>query len=210
MNDLPLTLGTFFGNVSAREWSQRAEVLRSNPAFARLAGMVAEYGDLMSWPAAFGEIAGKIPYLLELDPSKLVANAWAKGKEFQRYADPEQYPPDETVLVKLARHVVRSSHDPHIEVMANDTLVDTVDFSLSLAITIEGAVLKIRDGKIWEVALGECTASGELSCEGHSLARRESEPFELPGTLVFEKPIPIMYETDEKPPAAAPAHEGGA
>ena len=208
MNSLPLTLGTFFGRVSASEWSQRAAVLRSNPAFASLAGMVAEYGDLMSWPAAFGEIAGKIPDLLELDPSKLIANAWAKGKEFQRYTDPELYPPEETVLVKLSRHVVRSSHEPHIEVMANESLIDTVDFSFSLAITIEGAVLKIRDGKIWEVALGSCTASGELSCEGHSLARRESEPFELPGTLVFEEPMPIMPETDELPPAATLTHEG--
>ena len=197
MNSLPQTLGTFFGSVSPDEWGQRAAVLRSNPAFARLAGMVAEYGDLMSWPAAFGEIAGKIPELLELDPSKIVLDTWAKGKEFQRYADAEQYPPDETVLVKLTRHVVESSHEPRLEIMANDTLIDTVDFRFSMAITIEGAVLKIRDGKIWEVALGSCTARGELSCEGHSLAKRESEPFELPGEFILPEPMPIMPETED-------------
>ena len=197
MNSLPQTLGTFFGSVSADEWGQRAAVLRANPAFARLAGTVAEYGDLMSWPAAFGQIAGKIPDLLKLDPSKVVLDTWAKGKEFQRYADPEQYPPDETVLVKLTRHVVESSHEPRLEIMANDTLIDTVDFRFSMAITIEGAVLKIRDGKIWEVALGSCTASGELSCEGHSLAKRESEPFELPGEFILPGPMPIMPEMDD-------------
>ena len=68
--------------------------------------------------AHYVEIAGKIPDLLKLDPSKVVLDTWAKGKEFQRYADPEQYPPDETVLVKLTRHVVESSHEPRLEIPA--------------------------------------------------------------------------------------------
>lgn len=193
----PQTLATFFGAADADEWRRRAAGLHSKPAFTRLASAVAGYGDLMSWPSAFGEIVGRIPDLLAIDPSKLLVGTWAKGREFQRYADPEQYPPDETVLVKLARHTIRSAHEPKVEVVANEVLVDTVDFKLSLAITIEGAVLTIRDGKIHEVALGECTGSGELSCEGHPLARRESEPFELPGKLELAEPFPIMPEADQ-------------
>lgn len=202
MTDVPRTLATFFGAADADEWRRRAAGLQSNPAFARLATAVAGYGDLLSWPSAFGEIAGKIPDLLAIDPSKLLVGTWAKGKEFQRYADPEQYPADETILVKLTRHTIRSAHQPKVEVMANDVLVDTVDFELAMAITIDGAVLKIKGGKIHEVALGEATASGELSCEGHSLAKRESEPFELPGKLAFAEPFPIMPEDDEPGPAA--------
>lgn len=203
MTSMPQTLATFFGGVDGDEWRRRAAGLQASPAFARIAGAVAGYGDLMSWPSAFGEIAGKIPDLLAIDPSKLLVGTWAKGKEFQQYADPEKYPPDETILVKLARHTIRSAHEPKVEVMANDVLVDTVDFELSMAITIEGAVLKIRGGKIHEVALGECTASGELSCEGHSLSKRESEPFELPGKLQLSEPFPIMPEAREVEPPAA-------
>jgi hypothetical protein len=198
MTDLPQTLGSFFGGSSGEEWRRRAAGLQASPAFATLARAVTRYGDLMSWPSTFGEIAAAIPDLLKIDPSKLLVDTWARGREFQRYADPQQYPPDETVLVKLARHVIRSAHQPRVEVRAGETLVDTVDFELSLAITIEGAVLKIRDGKIWEVAVGDCTASGELRCEGHSLAKRESEPFELPGKLVLRKPMPITREVDER------------
>jgi hypothetical protein len=205
MNSLPQSLATFFGNVSVDDWAERAAALRSNPAFAQLAGMVAEFGDLMSWPATLGEISRKIPDLLKLDPSKVVLGAWAKSKEFRRYADPEKYPPDETVLVTLARHTIKSAHEPRLEVRANEVLVDTVDFSFSLAIEVEGAVLEIRDGKIWDVALGNCTASGELTCEGHSLAKRESEPFELPGNLMLSEPIPIMYETAAPPSTETPA-----
>lgn len=190
------SLISFFGTVNADEWRQRAAVLRSNPAFAHLAGAVVGPADLMSWPSAFGEITGKIPDLLQLDPSKLLLNAWATGREFQRYADPEKYPPGETILVALARHTIRSEHAPRLEVMVNDTLVDTVDFELSLKIDVEGAVLTIRDGKIRAVSLGTCTASGELSCEGHTLAKRESEPFELPGRLEFSEPIPILLDDD--------------
>ncbi len=194
MNSVPQTLATFFGSVSDEEWAERAAALRSNPAFAQLAGMVAEFGDLMSWPATFGEISRKIPDLLRLDPGKIVLGAWAKGREFQKYTDAEQYPPAETVLVTLARHTVRSAHEPRLEVRANDALIDSVDFSFSLAIDIEGAVLEIRDGKIWEVALGSCTASGELTCEGHTLAKRESAPFELPGNIVLSEPMPIVRQ----------------
>jgi hypothetical protein len=184
----------FFGGAGAEQWRKRAAGLQSNPAFASLAKAVGRYGDLMSWPSTFGQMAGKIPDLLRLDPSKLLVGAWAKGKEFQRYADPEQYPPEDTILVKLARHVVRSSHEPHLEVMADDTVIDTVDFELTLAITIEGAVLEIRGGRIHRVTVGDCTASGALSCEGYTLAERKSEPFELPGEWVLDPPMPIVRE----------------
>jgi len=186
------SLVNFFGSVGADEWRQRAAVLQSNPAFTRLAGAVAGPAELMSWPSAFGEITGKIPDLLQIDPSKVLLNAWATSREFHRYADPEKYPPGETILVALARHTIRSLHQPRLDVTVDDTLIDTVDFEISLEINIEGAVLKIREGKIWLVSLGTCTASGELSCEGHTLAKRESEPF--PGTLEFSEPVPILLD----------------
>jgi hypothetical protein len=196
MSDSRQTLTSFFGTAGVAALQQGATAVSASPALAGLAQRLATQVEMFSWPGLLGDILAKAPDLLELDPSKILANAWARDAEFRKYADPELYPPDETVLVELVHHVIKSTQEPKLEIVAANKVLDTVDFKLAMAITIEGAILHIRDGKIWEVALGNCTASGSLSCEGLSLFERKSEPFKLPGKLEFSEPMSIVASAD--------------
>lgn len=112
-------------------------------------------------------------------------------EELRRYADPEKYPASETILVELASHLVRSKHEPHVEIMIGRAEVGRVDFEFEMALTLDGAVLEVRDGKIHSVRTGSCQASGGLSCEGISLFEEESRPFEIPGKVTLARPVEI-------------------
>jgi hypothetical protein len=141
-------------------------------------------------------VAGKtivdaIPALLRLDVGRLLAGAWKKCAELQKYGDPKAYPPDETVLVELAEHTIRSSHRPHVDVMVGESRVQRIDFDLELTLAIKGAVLTVRDGKIRAVSVGSCKGGGELSYKGCSILKRASRDVPLPGKFEFEEPVTI-------------------
>ena len=191
MTNVDTTLGALFSKVDAEPWREGVEVLESSAALSGLAGKIAGQTDLMNWPATLQEIFAKVPDLLKVDVGSVLLGAWMKGEQLRRYADPAKYGPEETILVELARHKINSSHEPHLEILIGETSVGRIDFEFTVTLTLESAVLKIRDGKIWAAQTGACQASGELKCEGHSLLKRESEPFVLPGTLTLRKPIQI-------------------
>ena len=192
-----VTLSDTFAAADTERWRARLE---SSPIFEGLAATLAGRTDMMSWPATLQEIAKKVPDLLRSDVGEVLVGGWKKSEELRRYADPEQYPPDETVLVELIQHSIRSSHAPHLDFMIRDMQVSRVDFELDMNIDVDGAVLTIRDGKIWALSVGTCMASGELTCGEHSLMKKKSEPIEFPGTYELAQPVQIA------PPADAP-HE---
>jgi len=111
--------------------------------------------------------------------------------EFQRYADRSQYPPDETIFVKLGQHTVTSSHRPHLDIVVDGVKVDTIPFEVKLTVGLDTALVTIRAGEVLAVAPGACRAAGEFKCEGYSIVKRESRPIELPGTWTFKTPIKI-------------------
>jgi hypothetical protein len=145
--------------------------------------------------AAARAIVEKIPDLLRLDVGSLPVGAWKKYAELQKYRDSSAYPPGETMLVELAQHTIHSSDTPHLDVMVGESRVQRIDFALDLALDVEGAVLTVRDGKIWAVSLGSCKASGELTYKEYSLLKRESKPVALPGTYAFKEPIEIAMRS---------------
>jgi hypothetical protein len=60
-----------------------------------------------------------------------------------------------------------------------------------IALDVDAGDLLIQGGRIWELRLGTATARGTLRVEGQEVAKRESEPIALPGTVRFENGIPI-------------------
>lgn len=191
MTNLDTPLGALFSKIDGERWRQGVAALESSAALGDLAGKIAGRTDLMNWPATLKEIFAKVPDLLKVDVGSVLVGAWMKGEQLRRYADPEKYGPEETILVELARHKISSSHQPHLDILIGETSVGRIDFELTVTLMLESAILKIRDGKIWAAQTGACQASGELTCEGHSLLKKESEPFVLPGTLTLREPIQI-------------------
>ena len=190
------TLGALFPKIDGERWREGIAALESSPSLGGLAGKIAGQTDLMNWPAMLKEIFAKVPDLLKVDVGSVLVGAWMKSEQLRRYADPEKYGPEETILVELARHKISSSHEPHLDILIGETSIGRIDFEFTVTLTLESAILKIRDGKIWTAQTGACQASGELKCEGHSLLKRESEPFALPGTLTLPEPIQIARPAD--------------
>ncbi len=185
------TLRDFFALADDDQAAQRVAALTSSPAFATLAETVSSAAGPARWQQALSDVAVAIPDLLQVDVSSVLAGAWKKDRELGRFTDPHQYAPDETILVELTTHVVTSQHRPHIDLLVNDQPYGRLDFTVEIALRVEGIVLTIKDGKILKATTGPCTASGRIACAGQTLSARESAPVQLPGTLVFDRPIPI-------------------
>ena len=192
-----VTLSDIFAAADTETW--RAQ-LDSSPGFEGLAATLAGRTDTMGSTATLQAIATKLPDLLGIDIGQVLVGGWTKSEELRRYADPNRYPPDETMLVELIQHSIRSSHAPHLDFMIRDTQMSRIDFELEVKLDVDGAVLTIRDGKIWALSVGTCVASGELTCEGHSIMAKKSEPIEIPGTYALAQPVQIA------PPPESP-HE---
>ena len=187
------TLRDFFALVDDDRAAQHLAALTSSPALATLADTVSAAAGPARRQQALSDVAGAIPDLLEVDVSSVLAGAWQKGTELGRFTDPHQYAPDETILVELTTHVVSSQHRPHLDLLVNDRPCGRLDFTVEIALRVEGIVLTITDGKIWKATTGSCTASGRIACAGRTLCVRESAPVQLPRTLVFDRPVPIAH-----------------
>lgn len=194
------TVGQLLHAVHGSEWADGLVNLTAGPLLARLAKSLSIQGSVLNSAAASKTAAARIPDLLRLDVGALLVSAWKKTTEIEGYADRTKYGPDETVFVELTRHIVTSSHKPTLDIVVDGVTIDTVPFELKVTLTLDAAVLTIRDGQILAVSPGSGKAGGELKCEGLSILKRELTPVKLPGTWTFKEPIPITPRT----PAPAP------
>ena len=192
MTSATRTLRDFFALADDDQAAQRVAALESSAVLSTLAATISSAAGQASWELALTDVARAIPDLLQVDLGSVLAGAWKKGSELGRFTDAHQYAPDETILIELTTHVVTSQHRPRLDVLLDDQPAGRLDFTVEIALRVEGAVLTIKDGKIWKATTGACTASGRISCEGQTLSQRESVPVQLPGTLVFDQPIPIV------------------
>ena len=131
--------------------------------------------------------------LLDIAIPEQIGNAWSRYQEFRKYRDPEEYPQDETFLVPLAEHAITFEYSPSVEPMVNDVSLGEVTFAVSLEVTFKAMILKIRAGRILDIAVGSCEATGLIAWEDATLLERESEPIALPGVMEFEDGI-LIYD----------------
>ena len=129
--------------------------------------------------------------MLDIEITDVVGGGWAKYRELRQYRDPKRYPPGEVVLAPLAKHRIKSSHKPYLELLIGDQPAGRIEFQLDVEMKLEGVVLKIRDGRIWGVKSGTCRCAGRLACRGVSLVEKKTKPFVFRGAVDFERGVPI-------------------
>jgi hypothetical protein len=185
------TLVELFADLHGGKWGESVKALEGGPAYARIMQRLATHGGLMNGVDAFRTVAGRIADLLRLDLGVILVGGWKKMAELQRYTDRGKYSPDETVLVEITRHTVTSTHKPSLDIVVDEVKIDTLPFELKFTLTLDGALLTIRDGKILAVSPGACKGEGELKCEGYTILKRDSAPVRVPGTWTFKDPIEI-------------------
>lgn len=124
----------------------------------------------------------------------VIGGALGKFDELLKYCDKEKHPPGEISVVPIGSYTIRSVHKPHIDVLVNGVRKGGIEFEVAVALTIEAATLKIRDGRIWEMRTGACKAEGSLRCGAKTIAEKKLRPINLPGTIPFAAGIPIGPE----------------
>lgn len=199
MTSSPGTLIELFSDLNGGSWAESMKVLEGGPVYARMMRRLAPLGGAMSNVEAFRTLSASIANLLRLDLGVILVGGWKKIAELRRYTDRDKYRPDETVIVELTRHAITSKHNPILDIVADGVKIDAVLFNLTLTITLDGALLEIRDGKILAVTPGSCKIGGELKCEGFEIFKRNSEAVKLDGRWAFEEPIQIPLAKRDVP-----------
>lgn len=187
------------------------DAVGTDAALIDLQGEIEQQLPELSANAVREELNAKIGEVLGTGIDEVLVASWRKFQDFQEYADPAKHPPEETILVPLAEHTIRSSHHPHVDLMVKNVTIGSVHLVVELALALEGVVLKIQGGKIRDVRGGSCRASGTLLCSVETRlgakellnVEKETRKFELRGAIRLGDGIAIP------PPGGAKRPEEG-
>jgi len=122
----------------------------------------------------------------------ILAAAWNTRRELRSYLDRVKYPADQIIDHTLAKHEVRSSHHPRLQIMLDQSPIGPeIEFEVTLSLTIEAAILRIQDGRIMNARIGKVFGAGSIKCEGATLFSRPTKAVTLPLTISFGSGIMI-------------------
>lgn len=143
------------------------------------------------WSSARRAIDQALQQLLGIPMSQIIAGGWNQYRTLIEYRDRKKHPAEEVALVPLGEHTITSTHQPKIEIYLNDQRIGSLDFEIKLALEIEAAILKIQDGKIWEVEAGSCRGGGTLMFGLAVLFERKTGKVRLPSVISFPRGVSI-------------------
>lgn len=138
-----------------------------------------------------GEIGDALVEALDVGFVDVFTGAWIKLKELQAYRDRKAHPPSEVAMVPLARHSIRSTHRPAVEILLGEQRIFELAFDVALELQLDGFVLKIQDGRILEIASGRFKGKGSLKYGAATLIAKETPTHPLPGRIALDPAVPI-------------------
>lgn len=145
----------------------------------------------LAWSLVKSESEAQFMEALSVDPLELIASAWCKARELQKYADPAKYPPDQSLVVHLGEHKVVWSGHPELEIRFNEVPLRTLRFTLELVAKFKSAALTLRGGAIRAIAPGSCSVQVVLKYGEVKLKEEETPEVRFPGRLDLGKGLPI-------------------
>ena len=197
MNAAP-TLNQFFNLKNIALPADRLTALDSSGNMPALKKLILQQTKGLGWGVLREEILKKVEDLLNISLPEIFTAAWNKYHILLQYLDRQKYPPNESFLVPLAEHTINSEHHPSLEIMINEQPVGKINFAISVALTLEGIILKIQDGKIKEIFTGTCKGKGTVKCEDQVILEEKMKSLSLPGSIDLGEGIPIAPYTSNK------------
>jgi len=189
MSNSQITLNQFF-STEKKLSPEQLSPLESNKKVSSLKEKIWKETKVKG-PLVLDLIIKKTAEILDIGILDIMVKAWNKYKILLKYLDKEKYPPDETFLVPLAEHTIKSEHRPSLEILINDQPAGKIEFSISISIMLKGIILKIQDGKIKGVTTGTCKGKGTLKCENIVILEKKTGSIPLPGSIDLGEGIPI-------------------
>ena len=124
-------------------------------------------------------VAEKLKDALDVSIDDILLSAWSQHRDLVSDLEKSRQHKDETLLVPLADHTIRSTHQPAVEVMVNDRRVAAFKFSANLMMRIQRAVLKVEAGEVVGIEAGAWNGVGQLKCGAVTLVEHETREFVL-------------------------------
>lgn len=147
---------------------------------------------------AFGTLSAQfaeITYgLIDVDLGALLQEGLRRHAMLASAARSTRDNPQATEVVEIAGHAVTVTHRPSVDVLVNEVQVTTLAFELVLDVQVEALLGTVRQGRLVELQVGPCTATGTLLCESVRLAGGSAH---LDPTIVVRlgRGLPLIRET---------------
>jgi len=151
---------------------------------------------LRAFPQLLGSgIAGDVAYafkqVLAIRLGDVLVAVWNTRMDLVKFLDRKKYPPGEVSELVLGEQRFSRTLTPRIEILVNGQRLPEVKIDIKVDLTIEAAVLRIKDGRIMSARTGTCEGKVTLSCGKAILPSPGARSFKLPGTISFGEGIPI-------------------
>jgi hypothetical protein len=198
MNNSVITINDFFGLKKKKLSKKLSSAIESSTKIVNAQENVLKEIAGIKWPVALKEIVQRIDEILSVSIVDIMVRAWDKSRILIKYLDKKKYG-NETILVPLAEHTIKSTHHPYIELLINDKSVGKLNFNINLSIMLKGIILKIQNGKITEIMIGSCQGNGNIKCEGFLLAEKKLKSIKLPYAINFADGVAITASRHKMP-----------
>lgn len=111
--------------------------------------------------------------LAGIELGQLLLGAWQQLQEVRSLIE-ETRREETTSHLALVRHVITSEHQPSLELVVNGAPRKLLDVAIVLSFTVASCDLVIDRGEITGIVPGPLSASGEVTGQGCTLAKRET------------------------------------
>ena len=173
MNHSAATLDTFF-KIDEIPKATLSEILKSDDFKPVKKNISKEIKSITLPNSFFAKMIQKVSDLLKIDVHAILLNAWAKSGELGSYLENNKTPED-TIIIPLADHSIKSVHTPSIKPVINNISLGTIKFSVYLELLVKGAILEVQDKKIKSLSIGSCSAKGSVGYDAFIIAEKEGE-----------------------------------
>jgi len=188
----PITLKHFFASDASKPIAGELDL---KPVMAAVAGATAALPAQAMTQISDG-LQSAFDSILAVNAGDVLQASWGKVMAVRDAILATRKDPAATALVPLLDHKITSKHSPQIDVTLGGKTLLQIPIDISLSLALKGAVLDIRQGRLFGVSGGSCVGDGVLAFAGKTLLQRKSPEFALPGRLNFTAPQPDNGETD--------------
>jgi len=185
-----ITLRDFFGLKEINLSQQQLAGIERQQATQVVFSAVTKFSTLSPQDLCAG-IADAMGQTLDISLPEFLAATWCKARELRKYTDKTKYKPNDVNYVELVKHTLSSEHQPEVELLINHSSVGKVKFDVTFEIEIDGAKLKIQDGKIKQLRAVTCKGVCKIEYGDYELLKKASRDLELPGMVDLGEGIAI-------------------
>lgn len=129
--------------------------------------------------------------LLDVDLGDALVAGWRKHAALVEAGRRTLATPGSEEVVVLARHRVRSSYRPSVDLLIDGVKVNSFEFDLQVVFDLAGVSAVVSTGRLTALRGGRCEVSATLTLEGARLAERRHE-VDLALIVPLSRPIPLV------------------